>query len=167
VSYGAGFTYLRRHVSPRGVPALPVATVQVGLAAVIALALVPWTAAAPVRLTPAVVGNVLALGALGTGAAYIWNTGIVAAWGAAIASTVTYLIPVVGVILGVTVLSEPFTWNEPTGAVIVILGILIAQDRLAAVTRYLPDGRCRGLTMNRRTPVRRTAIGRSGDEISP
>jgi len=100
----------------------------------------PWLAAAPVCLSPPVTGSILALGALGTGVAYVWNTGIVAAWGAAIASTVTYLIPVVGVILGVIVLSEPLAWNEPAGAVIVIVGILTAQNRLAAVTRYVPRG---------------------------
>jgi drug/metabolite transporter (DMT)-like permease len=143
--YGAAFTYLRRFVSPRGIAALPAATLQVSLAAVVALvALAPWTATAPVRLSPAVAGSVLALGALGTGIAYVWNTGIVASWGATMASTVTYLIPIVGVVLGVVVLSEPLTWNEPAGAVIVILGILTAQNRLARVTRHIPRGFRRG-----------------------
>lgn len=137
VCYGAGFSYLHRYVSPRGIDALPAATLQVGLAAVIALALAPWTAAAPMRLSPAVVGNVLALGALGTGVAYIWSTGIVVRWGATVASTVTYLIPVVGVVLGVAILSEPLTWNEPSGGVIVILGILATQDRLTPVARHI------------------------------
>jgi drug/metabolite transporter (DMT)-like permease len=61
----------------------------------------------------------------------------VASWGATIASTVTYLVPVAGVILGVLVLSEALTWNEPAGAVIVILGILTAQNRLAPVVRLM------------------------------
>jgi drug/metabolite transporter (DMT)-like permease len=135
--YGAGFTYLRRQVAPRGIGALPAATVQVALAAAIALILAPWTATAPVRLSPAVVGSALVLGALGTGIAYVWNTAVVASWGATIASTVTYVVPVVGVILGVLVLSETLTWNEPAGAVIVVLGILIAQDRLAGLGRHL------------------------------
>ena len=133
-----GFTYLRRYVSPRGIGVLPAATVQVTLAAGVAVILAPWAATAPVRLSPAIIGSVLALGALGTGIAYIWNTSIVANWGATIASTVTYVIPVVGVILGILVLSETLTWNEPAGAVIVILGILTAQNRLAPVARLIP-----------------------------
>lgn len=137
-SYGAGFTYLRRHVSPRGLAPLPTATAQVSIAAAIAIGAAPWSAETPLRLSPAVVGSVAALGALGTGIAYVWNTGIIASWGAAIASTVTYLIPVVGVILGIAVLSEPLTWNEPAGAVIVILGILTAQDRLSSLMRIRP-----------------------------
>jgi drug/metabolite transporter (DMT)-like permease len=43
---------------------------------------------------------------------------------------VTYLTPVVGVALGLIVLGEPLSWNEPAGAVVVFLGILLAQDRL-------------------------------------
>ena len=129
VCYGAGFAYLRRYLSPRGVSALSAATVQVGLAAVIALAFAPWLAIGPARISPRVALSVLALGALGTGIAYVWNTGIVASWGATVASTVTYVIPVVGVVLGVLVLSETLSWNEPAGAVIVIVGVLTAQQR--------------------------------------
>nr|WP_306305790.1 EamA family transporter [Microbacterium sp. B19] len=38
--------------------------------------------------------------------------------------------PVVGVALGILVLREQLTWNEPTGAVIVFLGILLVQERV-------------------------------------
>ena len=48
-------------------------------------------------------------------------------WGAQRASTVTYLTPVVGVLLGVLVLDERLQWNEPVGGVLVVLGILVAQ----------------------------------------
>ena len=129
-SYGAAFVYLRRYVSPRGLAAIPVATVQVGLGAVVMLALAPAIAIAPVSLSLPVVLAVLALGALGTGLAYVWNTNIVGAWGATNASTVTYLTPVVGVALGVIVLAEQISWNEPVGAAIVILGIAITQGRI-------------------------------------
>jgi len=128
--YGAAFVYLRRFVSPRGYAAIPVATVQVGLGAVVMLALAPAVAVAPVSLTATVVWSVLALGALGTGLAYVWNTNVVGAWGATNASTVTYLTPVVGVALGVMILAEQVSWNEPVGAVIVILGIAITQGRI-------------------------------------
>lgn len=129
-SYGAAFVYLRRFVSRRGLAAIPVATAQVGLGAVVMLALAPAVAVAPISLTMPVVGSVLALGALGTGLAYVWNTNVVGAWGATDASTVTYLTPVVGVALGVMVLAEQVSWNEPVGAAIVIIGIAITQGRI-------------------------------------
>lgn len=130
VSYGAAFVYLRRFVSPLGLSAIPVATVQVGLGAGIMLVLAPAIAVSPVSLSMPVVLAVSALGALGTGLAYVWNTNIVAAWGATNASTVTYLTPIVGVLLGVIVLAETVSWNEPVGAVVVILGIAVSQGRL-------------------------------------
>jgi drug/metabolite transporter (DMT)-like permease len=135
--YGLGFVYLRRFVSPRGLSSLSVATVQVGLGAVIMLVLAPWIATAPVHLTPRVVLSILVLGVAGTGLAYVWNTNLVAAWGAANASTVTYLTPVVGVSLGVAILAEPVSWNQPVGALVVVAGIAVSQGRLAGVARRL------------------------------
>jgi drug/metabolite transporter (DMT)-like permease len=70
------------------------------------------------------------LGIAGTGLAYIWNTNLIQSWGATKASTVTYLIPVVGVLLGIVVLGERLSWNEPVGALLVIAGIALSQGRL-------------------------------------
>jgi drug/metabolite transporter (DMT)-like permease len=131
--YGVAFVYLRRFVSPRGLAAIPVATVQVGLGAVIMLVLAPFTATAPVHLSWRVAGSVAALGVLGTGLAYVWNTNVVSSWGATNASAVTYLTPVVGVVLGIVVLGEGLSWNEPLGALIVIAGIAVSQGRLKAL----------------------------------
>ena len=121
--------YIRRFVSPRGLSAVPVATVQVCLGAAIMLLLAPFTATAPVQLSWNVVLSVAALGVAGTGLAYVWNTDVVAAWGATSASTVTYLTPVVGVTLGIAVLGEAISWNEPVGAMVVIAGIALGQGR--------------------------------------
>jgi drug/metabolite transporter (DMT)-like permease len=129
--YGTATVYLRRFVSPRGLPAVTVATVQVGLGALVMLVAAPVVAASPVHLTPRVVASVLALGALGTGRAYVWLTTIVVGWGATNATTVTYLTPLVGVLLGVVLLGETVTWNQPVGALVVVLGIAISQDLLA------------------------------------
>ncbi len=42
----------------------------------------------------------------------------------------TYITPVVGVALGILVLGERISWNEPVGAAVVFLGILLVQQRL-------------------------------------
>src|SRR5262249_34404417 len=60
--YGLAFAYLRRFISPRGLPALPVASIQVGIGAVIMLLSAPFTAIAPVHPTWRVVLSVVALG---------------------------------------------------------------------------------------------------------
>jgi drug/metabolite transporter (DMT)-like permease len=146
--YGTATVYVRRFVSPRGMPAVTVATVQVGLGALVLLVAAPFVAASPVQLTPRVVASVLTLGALGTGLAYVWLTTIVVGWGATNASTVTYLTPLVGVVLGVVLLGESLTWNQPAGALVVVLGIAISQNLLAR-RRSVPESGARPVVETR------------------
>jgi drug/metabolite transporter (DMT)-like permease len=48
---------------------------------------------------------------------------------------VTYVTPVVGVALGILVLGEHLSWNEPVGAAVVLCGILLTQQRVRIFTR--------------------------------
>jgi drug/metabolite transporter (DMT)-like permease len=79
---------------------------------------------------PGPVLAMLTLGILGSGFAYIWNFKIMEAAGSAIASTVTYVTPVVAVIVGIIFLGEGVTWYEPVGGLIVLLGAAISQNRI-------------------------------------
>lgn len=135
-SYGAAFVHLRKFVSPLGLPAVSVATAQVGVGAVALALCAPVLARQPIVLDPAVLAAMIGLGVFGTGFAYIWNTNIVAGWGAAAASTVTYLTPVVGVALGAVLLGERITWNQPVGAAVVVVGVLVSRRR----SRTVPAG---------------------------
>jgi drug/metabolite transporter (DMT)-like permease len=128
--YGVMFGYTRRFLSGRPIPQTTFAFLQVGMAGAVMLLLTPLLAMGPVRLDVAVVVCIAVLGIAGTGLAYIWNIGVIRDWGPTNASTVTYLTPVVGVVLGVVILSEPLTWNEPLGALVVMAGILLAQGRV-------------------------------------
>jgi drug/metabolite transporter (DMT)-like permease len=71
-----------------------------------------------------------ALGVLGTGIAYILNFHIVRHAPATIASSVTYLTPVFAVVVGIAFLGESLSWNEPVGAMLILTGAALAQDRL-------------------------------------
>jgi drug/metabolite transporter (DMT)-like permease len=121
---------MRRFVSNTGMSALAFTFGYIGMAALIMAVLTPVMVLSPVHLDTPVILSLLALGCLGTGIAYVWNQNTVRAWGPTRASTVTYITPVVGVILGVLVLGETVSWNEPVGALVVFLGILLAQDRV-------------------------------------
>jgi drug/metabolite transporter (DMT)-like permease len=124
-SYGIAFVYLRRFLAPRCLPALSVATLQMTMGALIMLALTPMIATQPVHLTTRVVVSMLLLGPLGTGLAYALNANIVAAWGATSGSTVTYVVPMIGVALGMVLLAERIAWNQPLGALLVIAGVTL------------------------------------------
>lgn len=114
--YGFSLAYMRRFASDTGMSALVFSFLNIGIAAAIMAALTPVVALSPVRLDPWIIGSVVLLGCLGTGVAYIWNQNALRAWGPTRASTVTYITPVVGVALGILVLGEEVTWNEPVGA---------------------------------------------------
>ncbi|WP_430647241.1 DMT family transporter [Agromyces sp. GXS1127] len=128
--YGLMFGYTRRFLSGRPIAQTTFAFLQVGMGAAVMLLLTPILAVGPVALDVPIVASLAVLGILGTGLAYVWNIGVIRDWGPTNASTVTYVTPVVGVALGVLVLGEPMSWNEPLGALVVMLGILLAQGRV-------------------------------------
>ena len=128
--YGAAFPYLRRHISGRPETGVAISAAQVSLAG---LLLLPFTAlgSLPDEIPGVKVWlSILALGALGTGVAYILNFNVVRAAGAQTASMVTYLVPVFAVVFGVTLLNEPLSWHEPAGGALIILGVALAQGVL-------------------------------------
>ena len=128
--YGFSLSYARKFVSQRPIAGSTYALLNIGMAGIVMALLTPVVALGPVSLNPAIVFSLLALGILGTGVAYIWNINVLRAWGPTAASTVTYVTPVVGVALGILVLGERLSWNEPVGAVLVLVGILFAQQRI-------------------------------------
>lgn len=130
ILYGFATGYLRKFVSHRPITGTTVAFMNVGTAAVIMLLLTPFLAIGPVDLSAPVIGSLLLLGAISTGVAYIWNIGVLRAWGPTNVSTVTYLVPVVAVALGFFILGETLSWHEPVGAVLVLIGILFTQERI-------------------------------------
>jgi drug/metabolite transporter (DMT)-like permease len=127
--YGYSFPYTTRNILPLGLKPEAAATVQLILAATTLLPFYLFDGIADdnYRVTPILA--MLALGVLGSGFAYIWNFSIIAAAGGSIASTVTYVTPVVAVFVGWLFLGEQITWHEIVGAVFVIIGAAITQGR--------------------------------------
>jgi drug/metabolite transporter (DMT)-like permease len=128
--YGISFPYTRRFVMPYKLKSEAVVATQLTLAATTLLPfyLIDGIAKDEYRLGPVL--GMFALGIFGSGFAYIWNFKVMELAGSAIASSVTYLTPVVAVIVGVIFLNEKVTWYEPVGALIVLLGAAIAQERI-------------------------------------
>ena len=136
--YGFSLSYMRRFLRDTGLSAIMFSFTMIGMAAIWMLLLTPFVGLEPVTLTPSVVIAIVLLGAFGTGFAYAWNQNVVRVWGATRSATVTYISPVIGVALGVLILGEVLDWNEPVGAVLVLLGVLLAQRRLRLPSRRRP-----------------------------
>lgn len=77
----------------------------------------------------------VALGAAGTGVAYIWNFRNVRLAGSAIASSVTYITPVVATVLGRLFLHEPFGLNQIFGGVLVLFSAALIQKRVRLLSK--------------------------------
>jgi drug/metabolite transporter (DMT)-like permease len=133
--YGIGTPYVRKYVSPLNLPTEVSVFGQIGTAA---LTLLPvyLLSGSLVTATPELpaIGAIVVLGALGSGFAYLLFYKILDVVGSAIASSVTYITPIIAVILGVVLLGEQLHWYEPVGGLIVILGAAIS---LGSVLRLL------------------------------
>jgi drug/metabolite transporter (DMT)-like permease len=136
-SYGVGFVYARAKVSGIASP-LSISLGQMTTSTLLALPI----AAVDIGVDPPDLGAesalaVTALGVLGTGVAYILYFQLIQDVGATTASFVTYLIPIVGVLLGYVFLDEALGWNAFAGAAMVIAGIALAEKgaRVAARAR--------------------------------
>jgi drug/metabolite transporter (DMT)-like permease len=88
---------------------------------------------APEALGADVAGSMLALGALGSGVAYVLNFRVLRAAGPTTASSVTYLVPLFATVFGIAILGEGLTWHQPVGAAVVLLGVAVSQGRLAGL----------------------------------
>jgi drug/metabolite transporter (DMT)-like permease len=128
--YGFSFPYTRRFVIPLGLRTEAIVAQQLILASftLLPLYLIDGIAKDQYRVGPVL--SMIALGVFGSGFAYLWNFKVMQIAGSAIASSVTYLTPVVAVIVGIIFLNEGVTWNEPVGALVVLLGAAIAQERI-------------------------------------
>jgi drug/metabolite transporter (DMT)-like permease len=129
--YGVSMPYSKKHVSGLPYSASALAATQVTSAAIM---LLPFTIVShPITHswnTKSVLG-MLILGAIGTGFAYIWNFRNIRLAGSAIASTVTYITPVVATILGILFLNEKARFTQLLGAALVLLSAALVQKRIA------------------------------------
>lgn len=129
LSYGVSYIYISRFLTPRGLSSLTLAASQLAVATFLMGVLTPFVAAQPYHITWAVAGSMIGLGAMGTGFAYILLHSLINAEGPTVTSTVTYLIPIVAVILGVAALGEPLTWSLAAGTAIILAGVALTNRR--------------------------------------
>lgn len=127
--YGISFPYSKRNIIPLGLKPEAAATTQLIMAAITLLPFYLYDGISQDNYRPVNIFAMLTLGILGSGFAYIWNFSIIAAAGSSIASSVTYLTPVVAVFVGWLFLGEVIVWHEPVGALLVILGAAVSQGR--------------------------------------
>ena len=137
VSYAVSYIYMDRFLARRGIGAVVLSACQLLVAAgQLAIALAVAGAPAP-QVTAESVAALAVLGVVGTGFAYVLNYQIITSEGATVASTVTYLLPVVAIVLGVLVLGETVTVITLAGIALVLAGVARTRRQTKADSREI------------------------------
>jgi drug/metabolite transporter (DMT)-like permease len=144
-SYGISYVYMDRFLARRGISPVTLSACQLLAASGWLAIALGVTGVQNPRLDASVVASVIILGLIGTGAAYVLNYQIIASEGATAASTVTYLLPVVAILLGVLVLGERLTVPILVGIALILAGVALTRSRAIDATTEAKTGRERQL----------------------
>jgi drug/metabolite transporter (DMT)-like permease len=139
--YGIGTPFIRKYITPLNLPTEVSVFGQIGTAAITLLPI--YLLSGPIFTSVpslSAIAAILAIGALGSGVAYLLFYKVLDVVGSAIASSVTYITPIIAVILGVLLLNEELHWYEPVGGVIIILGAAISQGSVLEIFRSRKSG---------------------------
>ena len=128
MSYGIGNVYNRRNV--RGLRPMIPALFQVGIAfAIVTVLAFVFERPLETPITRDGLFAIIWLGVLGSGFAYLAYFRILGEWGATRTSMVAYLLPIVGIALGVAVLGESVDVRVLAGTALVIGGVALVNSR--------------------------------------
>ena len=128
LSVGSSFIYARRYLSSKGYSALALSSWQTGLDLLLLLIMTDLDGIHAIRQDPrALAGLVFGLGLLGTGVAYVLYYFIIQHLGALRAAGVSYIPPVVALIMGHLLADEPFHAIHLLAVTLILGGVYLLQ----------------------------------------
>lgn len=134
ISYAIGAAYGRRKL--KGIPAVQSATGQLFIAFLIIAPITLLTGSLPATLpSPQALGSIVALGLFGSGLAYLLFYQLLAQVGSTRTVIVTYLLPIVAIVLGWLWLNEPITTDLVLGIILILGGVILVNTNFAAMRR--------------------------------
>ena len=129
VSYAISYIYMDKFLARRGLSPIALSACQLMVAALLLALALPVSGARAPHASAGSLAGLAILGVVGTGIAYVLNYQIITSEGATVASTVTYLLPVVAIVLGVLVLGETVTAAALAGIALVLAGVALTRRR--------------------------------------
>ncbi|ADD67916.1 protein of unknown function DUF6 transmembrane [Denitrovibrio acetiphilus DSM 12809] len=127
---GASFVYAKNFVMPLKLPAAALTTYQLGFGLIELLVVTKYQGLGNVFTDMhSAIGLILGLGLLGTGLAYIIYYYLVERLGAVSASSVTYLPPVVALLIGAFIVGEPISLTSYAATAMIFAGVFLLKKR--------------------------------------
>jgi drug/metabolite transporter (DMT)-like permease len=128
------YVYMDKFLARRGIGPVVLSACQLAAASVMLTIALAVTGVRTPHVTAVSVAAIAVLGVIGTGFAYVLKYQIITSEGATVASTVTYLLPVVAIVLGVLVLGESITVAALGGIALVLAGVALTRRRTEPAT---------------------------------
>ena len=129
LSVGCSFVYARKFMSPLGVSPVVLTTYQIGLALIVLLLATDYHGITQIFADRrATIGLIVGLGLCGTGFAYILYYLLVDELGAVASSGVTYIPPVVALLIGVLWVGEPVHSLDYVSMAAILGGVGLLQS---------------------------------------
>jgi len=138
-SYGVSYVYMGKFLANKGIPPMMLSASQLAAGAVLMVFALPFGGLVAPHWRLDAIGSLLILGVLGTGLAYVLNYRLIADEGPTVASTTTYLLPLVAVGLGALVVNETVTLSMIAGMIVVLGGVALVQRRASAASTEPPS----------------------------
>lgn len=130
LSVGASFVYAKKVIIPLKIPAVALTTYQLGLGLLLLALITDFSSIGNIwQDMHASVGLIVGLGLLGTGLAYILYYYIVEKLGAIAASSVTYIPPVVALLIGVFLVGEPIGFVDYFATFLIFIGVFLLKRK--------------------------------------
>lgn len=128
LSVGISFVYAKKFLVDKQIAPLALTTYQIGLALLILACITPFTGITAIAQdSTASLGLIIGLGLLGTGVAYLTYYYLILNLGAVVASSVTYIPPVVALIVGFLAANEQLGVTEILSMVLIMSGVFLLQ----------------------------------------
>lgn len=128
LGHGAAFVYARKYLSCRDIAPAALTAYQLAIGLLILSVVTDYGGMADVFQDPrASVGLVIGLGLLGTGAAFIAYYFIVERLGAISASSVTYIPPVVALLVGAFLVEEDIEPSSYFATILILAGVFLLR----------------------------------------
>jgi drug/metabolite transporter (DMT)-like permease len=128
LSVGASFVYAKKVIIPLKIPAAALTTYQLGIGLLLLVLITDYSGVASIwPHMHASLGLIVGLGLLGTGLAYIIYYFIVEKLGAIAASSVTYIPPVIALLIGALLVGEPIEAIDYLATFLIFMGVFLLR----------------------------------------